>query len=65
MPIKYLTPKTEPVGTTLVRLIDVPLEDRLHALHRIMARDNLTGEEAQTILDMCLDPGDLSARIAA
>ncbi len=65
MPINYLTPKAEPTGNQLIRLEDVPLADRLAALHRIMARDNLSGEEAATMLDLCLDPGDTSARIAA
>ncbi len=65
MHTNYLIPKVEPTGNQLVRLEDVPLKDRLEALHRIMARDNLTGEEAQVILDLCLDPGDASARIAA
>ena len=65
MPINYLTPKADPTGSTLVRLADVPLTDRLAALHHIMVRDTLTAEEAQTMLDMCLDPGDLSTRIAA
>ncbi len=65
MHTNYLTPKAEPTGSTLVRLQDVPLADRLAALHRIMARDNLSGDEAATMLDLCLDPGDASARIAA
>ena len=65
MPLNYLTPKVEPTGNQLARLADVPLEQRLAALHHIMVKDTLTAEEAQTMLDMCLDPGDLSTRIAA
>lgn len=57
--------KTNPTGTTLVRLADVPLKDRLHALNQIMQNETLTEEQAQNYLALVIDPGDTSARIAA
>ena len=54
------------VGNTLIRLADIPLKERLHAIHHLMASGpGLTPEEAQTILAIALDPQDTSARIAA
>ena len=59
------TPQTPPgVGTTLIRLANIPLADRLKAIHTLMANQPLSPEDAQTMLALALDPGDASGRIA-
>ena len=61
------TPTTPPgVGNTLIRLKDIPLADRMKAIHQLMQYGGgLTPEEAQTLLSLAIDPEDASARIAA
>lgn len=65
MPIHYLTPKPSPTGDQLVRLDTVPLKDRQHALHQLMAQGHITAEESEALLDLIIDPGDHSTRVAA
>ena len=65
MPITYLTPKAQPCGTELRRLEDVPLKTRQAALHRLMAQGQITPEESEALLDLIVDPGDCSTRLAA
>ncbi len=64
--LSYLTPpKAQPVGTTLVRLDSIPLKDRQAALHKLMSQGAITAEESEALLDLIVDPGDHSTRIAA
>ncbi len=65
MPITYLTPKAQPCGTTLARLSDVPLAKRQAALHKLMAQGLVSAEESEALLDLVIDPGDHSTRVAA
>lgn len=58
-----ITPKPQPCGSKLVRLRDVPLRLRQRAYHKLV-RD-LSPDEAETLLDLIIDPGDKGGRIAA
>lgn len=49
------------VGTTTIRLADIPLEQRLQALTKCEAK---TEHEAIRLLHLALDPGDAGGRIA-
>jgi hypothetical protein len=64
-PQPHLTEKTYPTGNTLVRLADITLQARLEAIHHMMRHQQLTDDEAVVMLDLCIDPGDCSCRIAA
>lgn len=62
----YLLPNTlthtpKGVGTTTIRLADIPLADRLHALTKCEAK---TEAEAIRLLRIALDPGDAGGRVA-
>ena len=59
-------PDTSPagVGSSLVRLKDVPLEVRLRALDEVIPTAK-TQREARRLLRLTLDPGHASGRIAA
>ncbi len=64
--LSYLTPpKPNPTGSQLVRLDTVPLKDRQAALHKLMSQGAITAEECESLLDLVVDPGDHSTRIAA
>ena len=64
MPSTKLTPALAGVGSQTVRLRDIPLDVRLHAL-TIASRDAKTESEALHMLRLVLDPGDAGGRIAA
>jgi hypothetical protein len=64
-PLTHMHAKPNPTGNTLVRLADITLEARLDAIHHMMKHRQLTDDEAVVILDLCIDPGDCSCRIAA
>ena len=64
MPTTATTQTPPGVGTTLIRLANIPLTDRLKAIHTLMANQPLSPEDAQTMLALALDPGDASGRIA-
>jgi len=59
------TPTPTPVGNTLIRLADIPLKQRQQALHKLLAQHAITPEETEQLLDLILDPGHHSTRIAA
>ena len=56
------TAKPQPTGTRTIRLADIPLSVRLRALTKVDAKDE---DEAIKLLNLALDPGDRSGRIAA
>ena len=58
-------PLVRPCGNVLIRLADVPLERRLRAMQEIAKREGLSPEDAYQLLDLVLDPGDASGRVAA
>lgn len=64
MNTRHITPKDTPTGNQLVRLEDVPLQQRLAAA-RSLARTTGDTEEADTLLHLALFPGTASGRIAA
>ena len=64
MPTTTTTQTPPGVGTTLIRLANIPLTDRLKAIHTLMTNQPLSPEDAQTMLALALDPGDASGRIA-
>lgn len=53
-----------PVGTQLVRLRDVPLEERMHAA-RVASAEAKDIREAIRLLQIARDPGNAGGRIAA
>lgn len=65
MPQPTVTKPPPGVGTTLIRLADIPLEQRLTALQQIIGHDNISFDEALDLLNAAIDPGDASGRIAA
>lgn len=58
-------PKPQPVGSKLVRLRDVPLEERVRAYSELVRRYQVSEEEARSLLTIVLAPGEVSARVAA
>lgn len=58
-----LIPKRDPCGTRLVRLRDIPFEQRLAAL-RELVKEGLPDGEAEVLLGWVYEPGDLGARVA-
>ena len=61
MPSIKLTSAPAGVGSQTVRLADIPLADRLHALTQCEAK---TEDEATRLRRIALDPGDAGGRIA-
>jgi len=61
----HLRRKPDPTGVRLVRLADVPPRERVRAFERLVARGELSEEEAWALLPTVLDPGDRSFRVAA
>ena len=62
--LHYL-PKPQPVGVRLAKLDDVPMKERQSALHRLLASGQINAAEAEALLDLIIDPGHHSTRIAA
>lgn len=60
----FPTPKPQPVGTSLVRLIDVPEEIRISAARKLMAEAK-DADEWRKLFYLAHDPGDAGGRIAA
>lgn len=56
-------PKADPVGSTLVRLADVPLDVRMLAAERCMAEAS-TDEEVARLFELVYDPGDCGGRVS-
>jgi len=60
-----IEPKPEPTGTQTIRIVDIPMKERLHAFALINRYGELTSEEAEEMFGLIIDPGERGGRIAA
>lgn len=65
MPEARIRTLVEPTGTKLVRLRELPLEERTKGYAKLVRNGDLTPEEAERLLTVVIDPGDVGGRIAA
>lgn len=59
-----MTTKTNPTGTTLIRLADIPEDQRIAAAHQLIDEANNI-DEILRLIELMVDPQDASGRIAA